>query len=277
MSADQAYFQLVDVATNGDGVIETFIATEHTASPWGPAMQHGGPVAGLLTRALEHLGARPDTRLSRITVDLLGAVPLGELRVHASVLRPGRRIELLGAELQTSIDGAWRPVARAQAWRLATQDTSDVVNDPFPHPVMPEHEVEGSEILPAAWQVAGFVPTLRWRGDSMMGAKRGQATTVWLNITLPLVAGEETSPLTAALVIADVANGVGARLDPRTHTFLNTEMTVHLYRPPSGEWFGLEAETAVGPDGVGLSQALMHDTEGPIGRISQSLLVEARR
>ncbi|CAM3485088.1 thioesterase family protein [Nocardioides dubius] len=277
MSADQAYFQLADTARTGDGVVESFVATEHTASPWGAEMQHGGPVAGLLTRALEHHGARAHARLSRITIDLLGAVPLGTLRVRVAVLRPGRRIELLGAELEADVDGTWRPVARAQAWRLATQDTSGVVNDPFPHPVMPEHDVAGTDILPAAWQVAGFVPTLRWRAEEGLRANRGEPTTVWLHLTLPLVAGEPTSPLAAALTIADVANGVGARLDPSTHTFLNTEMTVHLYRPPSGEWFGLEAETAIGPDGVGLSQALMHDTLGPIGRISQSLLVEPRR
>ncbi|MFS3129347.1 thioesterase family protein [Nocardioides sp. Bht2] len=277
MSATPAYFLFHGAETVDGASVESFTATEHTASPWGAEMQHGGPVAGLLTRALEQHGAREESRLSRVTVDLLGAVPLGELRVRATTLRPGRRIELLAAELEAPVDGSWRAVARAQAWRLATQDTSAVVNDPFPHPVMPEHDVLGSEILPAVWQMAGFVPTLRWRAAEGLRLAPGEPNTVWLNLTMPLVAGEETSPLAAALTIADVANGIGARLDPRSHTFLNTEMTVHLFRPPSGEWFGLEAETAVGPDGVGLSQALLHDVVGPIGRISQSLLVEARR
>lgn len=276
MSTDPAYYLPLGVEDVGAASLETFLATEHTASPWGPGMQHGGPVAGLLTRALERHGARPETRISRVTVDLFGAVPLGELRVRATTLRPGRRIELLGADLEARAGDEWRVVARAQAWRLATQDTSAVVSDPFTHPALPSEDVPPSAILPAAWQAAGFVPTLRWRGADGLRAHRGRPTTAWLNLSLGLVAGEPTSPLTAALTIADVANGIGARLDPSTHTFLNTELTVHLFRPPSGEWFGLEAESAIGPDGVGLSQALLHDAAGPIGRIAQSLLVEAR-
>ena len=52
------------------------------------------------------------------------------------------------------------------------------------------------------------------------------------------------------LVAADSGNGVSAALDWREHLFINTDLTVHLLRPPEGEWVCLDAVTYV--DGVGL-------------------------
>ena len=52
-----------------DGTLEVFEPTVHTASGWGPNMQHGGPVSGLLTRAIER-HQRPGTRISRVTVEI---------------------------------------------------------------------------------------------------------------------------------------------------------------------------------------------------------------
>lgn len=50
-------------------------STEHTVGPWGPDSQHAGPPSALLTRALEQMpGSWPGT-VTRISVDILGAVP----------------------------------------------------------------------------------------------------------------------------------------------------------------------------------------------------------
>lgn len=76
------------------------------------------------------------------------------------------------------------------------------------------------------------------------------------------------------MAIADTANGVGARLDPGVFTFLNCDLIVSLHTPPAGDWFGLAAETSVGPDGIAMSSAVLHDQAGPIGRVSQTVLVE---
>ena len=69
----------------------------------------------------------------------------------------------------------------------------------------------------------------------------------------PLVAGEQPSPLERLLVVADVGNGVSAVLDWREYLFINTELTVHLLRPPEGEWIGVDAVTRL--DGVGLAES----------------------
>ena len=62
---------------------DSWISTPATAGPWGPQAQHGGPPSGLLTRALEAL-LEPGQTLGRITIDLLGPVPVGPLATTGS-------------------------------------------------------------------------------------------------------------------------------------------------------------------------------------------------
>lgn len=260
----------VDGATS-----ETFSTSGGVASAWGP-LQHGGPVSGLLTRAMEQCRPREGTRLSRITVEILGPVPIDEVRVTARVVRPGRRIELLNAVLEArDPSGEWRAAASAAAWRLATQPTHDVVRHADPVIALPSDVgvVDTGLHLPDIWPRGGFISSVQWHITDH-GTEPGQPTMAWIKLLRPLVEGEEPTPTVRLMTVADVANGVGARLDPLVHTFLNTDVSVHLHAEPSGEWTGIRAETSVGPDGIGTSTGSLHGADGPVGRIAQTLLVE---
>ena len=81
----------------GDG---RYRATERTSGPWDPRHQHAGPPSALLTGALERTAPREDMVLARVTVEILGAVPIAEVEVETSVERPGRSVELLAGELR---------------------------------------------------------------------------------------------------------------------------------------------------------------------------------
>ncbi|GGD28475.1 thioesterase family protein [Nocardioides daphniae] len=254
---------------------ETFSSSHGVASAWGP-IQHGGPLSGLLTRAMEQCAPREGTRLSRVTVEILGPVPIDEVRVSARVVRPGRRVELVNAVLEARDPaGAWRPAATAAAWRLANQPTHDVSRHADPVVALPDDVgvVDTGLHLPDVWPRAGFISSVHWHITDH-GTDPGTPTTAWLKLLRPLVEGEEPTPTVRLMTVVDVANGVGARLDPMTHTFLNTDVSVHLHAPPSGEWTGIRAETSVGPDGIGLSAGSLHGADGPVGRIAQTLLVE---
>jgi hypothetical protein len=98
--------------------------------------------------------------------------------------------------------------------------------------------------------------------------------TVWMRMRVPLVEGEEPTPLQRVLVAADSGNGVSAALDWRQYLFINTDLSVHLLRPPAGEWVCLDAVTHV--DGLGLSDTALWDEGGRIGRAAQTLLVRRR-
>jgi hypothetical protein len=69
---------------------------------------------------------------------------------------------------------------------------------------------------------------------------------------------------------------VSSRLDIDRWLFINTDLTLHLHRQPTGEWFALDAETVIGPTGAGSTGSVLHDVTGPVGRGAQSLLVRPR-
>jgi acyl-Coa thioesterase superfamily protein/acyl-CoA thioesterase superfamily protein len=250
----------------GDG---RFASTKHSAGPWSPGTQHMGPPSALLVRAIEALPAAAPMLLARLTVEILGPVPVAELTVSAGVERAGRSVELLGAELSAG----GRVVARARAWRHIQSDSSAVavgVDEPIapPEDGEPMHRPEG-------W-APGYLDAMEWR--SLVGhlGKPGPAT-VWARQGVDLVAGEQPTGLQRLFVVADSGNGVSGRLDPTEWLFINSELTVHLYREPAGEWIALDANTAIGPNGVGTAFSVLHDLTGPVGRGAQALLIRPQR
>lgn len=275
MTDDACYLPIDDPAFAAEGM-ECFAPTEHVLGPWGP-IQHGGPISGLLTRAMDRCAPRENARLTKISVDLLGPVPMSEVRVGARVTRPGKRIEMLSAVLEArQTDGSWRAAATASAWRLANQPTDDVVRRADAPLELPEQAPDLSTVeVSSAWSMKGFVNAMQWRLGAP-GGQPGEPTVAWVNLKLPLVAGEELCGIERLMTVADAANGVGARLDPAEFAFLNTELTVHLFEEPRSPWIGMAAEASVGSDGVGMNAAVLHAPHGPIGRVAQNLLVERR-
>ena len=60
------------------------------------------------------------------------------------------------------------------------------------------------------------------------------------------------------------------------YLFINTELTVHLFRLPVGEWLCLDAVSRIDPGGIGVAESVLWDEQGRIGRGNQSLLVAPR-
>ncbi|HEX2131420.1 MAG TPA: thioesterase family protein [Actinophytocola sp.] len=246
-----------------------FASTKHSAGPWSPHTQHLGPPSALMIRALETLPAAGPMSFARLTVEVLGPVPVADLEVEAGVERPGRSVELLAAELRA--DG--RLVARCRAWRHVHTDTSTVGGDldaPLPPP-----SAGRAMYRPESWG-AGYLDAMEWRALSGDLGTPGPAT-VWARQSVALVAGESPTSLQRLMVLADSGNGVSSRMDPREWLFINSELTVHLYRDPTGEWMALDAGTAIGPAGVGSAFTVLHDERGPVGRGAQALLVRPQR
>lgn len=278
--SDAAYYVPVPHPTSPnrtDGTdIEVFRPTEHTVSTWGPHLQHGAPPSALLARAIERHRPTPGTRLSRLTVELLGPVPLTDLEVRTRIDRPGRKIELVVAELwATAPDGTTRAVARGTGWRLETVDLPEPARTseaPMPAP----GEVTDTTFTGPPWD-SGYITTLDWRIVVPFGAPG--LSSAWVRSDIALVEGETPTGLDRLMSVADVANGIGSKLDPRAWTFLNTELTVHLFRAPDyteQDWVGIAAEMSVGPDGIGMTAGLLYDETGALGRITQNVQVRPR-
>ena len=244
---------------------EGFESLPTTASPWGPDSQHGGPPAGLLARAIEGLS---DAVIGRFTMELLGPVPVDDLAVSASILRPGRTVQLAAAELYDVARG--RPVATARAWLFPASITG-----PSHERTPPAHGPEDGtpRERPSGWG-GGYVDAVDWRWVSGDLAQPGPGV-VWMHAP-DLVEGERVSPVQRLLTCADSGSGVSAVFDPREWGFLNTELTVHVLRQPEGEWLCLDADTRLSSGSVGMAVAEIHDRCGLVARSSQALLVQRR-
>jgi hypothetical protein len=250
-----------------------FTSTEHTGGPWDPRLQHAGPPSALLTRAIEqHDGAWPG-HIVRISVDILGPIPVAELSVTTQVLRSGRSVELVQAELHSVAGtGGDRIAARATAWRVVDTDL-----DLPEHPEV-EHEVppfpESASGLPAGWG-GGYLAAMEWRQAAGEWAGLG-AATVWGRMCYPLVAGEEPTGLQRVMAVADSGNGVSYVLPFEEWLFINPDLTVHVTAEPQGEWICLDAATTVSDRGFGLAASRLFDRGGLVARGAQSLYIAPR-
>jgi hypothetical protein len=268
--ADERADDLVDAAGGNAELGEKFAATDLVRSTWSAEIQHGAPPSALLVRALENCQARDDTRLTRVMIDLLGAVPAeGDLWVRSRIDRSGKQIELVSAEmLAPGRGGEPRAVARASGWRLKTIDTNEIVHTSAPR-LRPLAEARSHD-MKKDWD-RNYVHSLDWRWlTKPMSDGPGEC---WIRPEVDLVKGETMSALQRLFAVADDANGIGTKLDIRKWTFMNTDLVVHVHRIPQGEWIGIRAETNYGPDGIGTTIGTLFDESGAVGAIQQSVLV----
>jgi len=249
-----------------------FRPTGLTRGPWNPEHQHAGPPAALLAHVVERAGGIAPGQPARLSFDILRPVPIVPLIARTRVLRPGRRVELVEAELA---EEGGEPLMRATAWRMRAEGVEAPARaaEPMPPPPGPEHGREGSF---GFWRdEVAYHRALDWRFIDGAFDEPGPAT-VWTRLRVPLVAGEEATPLERLLVMADAASGVSSVLDWSRWIFVNVDLGVHLSRPPAGEWMAMAAETRVGPQGAALCRSQLFDSTGWIGVSTQSLLVATR-
>ncbi|MFF3227186.1 hypothetical protein ACFYV7_30615 [Nocardia suismassiliense] len=98
-----------------------------------------------------------------------------------------------------------------------------------------------------------------------------------MSTRLDLVADETSSPLAGYIALTDTANGIAVRQSPDAWMFPNVDLTIHLYRQPTGRWVGLDTTVIFGPTGQGLTSTILHDVSGPIGQAQQVLTVRPQR
>ncbi len=247
------------------------LATELTRGPWDPRAQHAGPPSALLGREIERVGGGEGFQIGRITIEILGPVPIGPVEVEAQLVRPGRSVQMIEASLSSG-DGE---AMKARAWRLRTAEVElpgEVITTP-PPPPGPE-EGDQPEFFETG-QSVGYHTAMQWRSVSGGFVEPGPAT-VWMRMGCGLVAGEQPTPLQRVLVAADVGNGISAVLDWRRYLFINVDLSVYLERMPEGEWVCVDAVTLPQRSGIGTAESVLSDRRGRIGRAVQALLIAER-
>jgi hypothetical protein len=259
--ASGAYFERVGPSA--------FQPTAHVGGGWDPDELHFSPLGGLLVHAIEqHLGPQaPSMVLGRVSFDILGRLAADVCDIRVETIRPGRTIQLVEATL--AIGG--RDVISARAWYLAAYDTAAVVGG-APSSILAPSDAQPwnmTELWPG-----GYVASLevRQRQGALPGAK-----TAWVRSSVALVAGDDVSDVANYVALVDTANGIAVRESPAEWMFPNVDLTVHLYRQPTGPWVGFETAVIFGPTGQGVTDSILHDVAGPVGRVQQLLTVRPMR
>jgi Acyl-CoA thioesterase C-terminal domain/Acyl-CoA thioesterase N-terminal domain len=246
----------------------SYRATEATAGPWSADAEHGGPPSALAARELERYEPDENTRLARVAVDILRPVPVGVLTARTRLLRPGKRVALL----ETVLAAGDQDVLVARGWRIATSESAPVVGT---GDAVPEIPAEGLAPQFPGGHRDGYLSEIDWRFVSGNFSQPGPCR-VWARPRIPLLPGEELSPMCRTLLVADSGSGVSMAIDPMTYTFMNVDLTVILHRDPVGEFVLLDAATTMSGTGTGLAETRLWDSTGAVGTGLQTLLVAPR-
>jgi hypothetical protein len=238
----------------------TFRPTAHVSGAWKLDEQHVAPALGLMTHLVE-VERGSSMAISRLSFDILGVIPLEEVSVSVRVLRPGRTVELVEAELSHG----GRPAVVLRAWLMAGRDTASLAGTHLP-PLPPPSAMEPWD--PTSVWPGGFIASAQLRRTAD-GPGRAR---YWVRTDVPLL-DEPVSRLASAAGLFDIANGMAVRADPRAVAFPNVDLTAHLVRDPEPGWLGFDTTVTFGPTGHGLTSSVLHDERGPFGTVAQSLTV----
>lgn len=251
-----------------------FLPTEAAGGPWSPQYLHGGSPAGLLAWQLEQLTAGTGLRLARLSVDLLRPVPAKPLQVETEVVRSGRRLRLLAANLNA--DGV--TVCRASALYLEQVPVKVPDYGRFSSSGLPRGEHPAASLMEVA-QRQRKTPPLTLPGlhstaqvcliDGVEGRGQGR---VWMRLPVPVVADEPCSSTVQAATLSDFGNGIAQLRVAEDTGSINADISLYLHREPRGEWLGLAARSRMEDHGNGLVETTLFDETGAVGRVLQATL-----
>jgi hypothetical protein len=240
--------------------------TTHAGGAWRDDELHLAPVAGLLIHHMEQWRVEHtdgSMQFSRFTFEVLGQIAKESIELSTEVIRPGRTIELI--ETTAVIEG--RVVIRARAWLLQRTDTAQIEGNEFAR--LPAWDDAHTKPWLKNWN-GGFIASIRARQSPQSRPGHAQA---WVTSEVPLVRGEEVGSLAEFCKLLDTANGLAVREDPTVWMYPNVDLTLHLFRQPSGANVGFDTRVAFGPDGVGVTSSVVYDEDGPVGTLHQSLTI----
>lgn len=271
---------------------ELFVPTEHARGPWDPGALHGGAPAALMTAAFEQMEPGAELLFAHLSFEFLRPVPMAPLKLSTRISRAGRRVQALEGEL--SADGV--TVCRATALRivpvpeklpgLALAQVQRAHPDAIAAPEDGEHvhfaldDVERQSFAATAMEMrflsgqplTGELPEM----DTPANHVPSGAATVWMRLRHPLLPDQPLTPLARVAATSDFGNGVATVLPFDQYLFINADLTISLNRRPEGEWVALDARTLLHPEGIGWAESVLHDEHGPLGRATQTLVVQQR-
>ncbi len=247
---------------------DIFIATAGAAGPWSPDHCHGGAPASLIIRVAEAIPTIVPMEVARLSLELFRPVPTGLLTTRTEIIREGKKLQL--ASVNLLCEGV--EVARGSVlkFRIEPQDVPA-------HMLQNESGISLPDLLPPDRPrvTGGFARQFDLRVAKGAFREPGPAT-VWFQLKGALFDDDVATPAQIAAAAADFTNGASTSLSFTEWTFLNADLAINYFRAPVGDWFAIDAETSVGPNGRGVAHSRLADRQGWFGQATQSLLLQKR-
>lgn len=245
-----------------------FAPTDYVTGPWDTELSHAGPPAALLlnelARSVEGMG------VSRVSYEIPRGIPKVPYRIHVDVLRPGRRVELLRADLR-DLDGT--VLMSATAWCIR-ETTGLPASDPHP---MDLPDVAACPRL--SWRFGegiGYMDGVEMRvAEGAPFGARGPAA-IWIRQAIPLIDGEDADPYSLCGMFGDLGNGISALAPFDELLAVNTDLTLYMARRPTSDWIAMRSMTITRGMGLGISDSLVYDASGFVARANQSIYFDRR-
>ncbi len=243
---------------------DVLVPNRQAESGWAPNTLMGRYLAGLVAWGAER-DAEPDMQPARLTVDMFRPPMMGSTRVETAIVRSGRRIRVVDAEVE--VDGV--VVCRGNVVFLRRGESPDGQRW-VPEPSMLPSP-EGLEPMTKA----GIALPWDQRTVGSWGVP-GKQRTLWVTETERFIDGEPLSPFVRVALAADSANGtLNAGADGLG--FINADLTMTLGALPRGVWIGLEPVSRVEADGIGVGVVDVYDGDRRIGQVSMTALADGRQ
>jgi Thioesterase-like superfamily len=252
-----------------------FVPSPDSCGPWSADRMHGGPVFGLIARAVEAAAPDPGLIATRFTFDLYRAVPLVPLEVRTQLAHQSGRLCLVRATL--TANGEEYVAATALLLRESDGGGSQ-------HDGVKPHGPAGLETqtLFGAPRSAARGPGYHIQVETRWVPRApSEPLAIWFHMPLPLVEGEPTTALQRAVQLSDFANAVAA-ISQRDRegapvAFINVDATLNLSRRPTGEWFCIQARSVDVESGISIASCSLYDERGAFGYATQSRLLNRMR
>lgn len=247
---------------------DAFVPTPLANGPWGTTIS-GHVVGGLLGHVIDRDAGDADFQPARLTVDLLRPAAMTPITARTDVVRNGRRLKLIHAELlQDDV-----VVARASTLllRRGDQPPGDVWSGAATMPPLPEdfgHPLEGGSMM--VWTY-GRSPASAGPGVDLTEWGHDGPKFVWVREPNPLVRDQPLTPFTRAAMAGDVASSL-THYGTAGLQYINADYTLTLSRLPDGPDIGLAALTQSHDAGVAAGSAAIFDRRGPIGAATVTAL-----
>lgn len=249
---------------DGDDLVPGIMAQ----GPWGSTIG-GNMVGGVLGHIAENAVTDSGLTPARLTVDLLRPAAMAPLRGRASIVRQGRRLVLVDAELlQSDV-----VVARATALflRRGEQPPGQVWTSPLTMPPIPQAPAKLSASAPLLIWAYGKNGDVAGRSFDLTEWQHDGPKFVWVRDLVPLIDGIPTTPFVRAAMASDVASSL-THYGTTGLAYINADYTLTMSRLPEGRDIGLAALTYSGDAGVGTGTAALFDHRGQLGTATATTL-----